>query len=153
MTTNIGKVLLLSAATLALAACNDDEASVASQNWMKDAANFKINRRIVFYNSITDDYILSIEGKCSLLVSDQKSGELNVICKTGPDQYKKHYLGPSNNIAYFAEQLEPQPEGAYRHVLTYKPSVIVPDVGIKSGTPDAGTPNIQHQKSDGGGQP
>ena len=50
-------------ATLGIAACSD--ADVASRNLSKAADNFEVNRRIVFYNGITGDYILSIEGQCS----------------------------------------------------------------------------------------
>lgn len=28
-----------------------------------------------------------------------------VTCKTGPREYKKHFLGLSDNVTYFAEQL------------------------------------------------
>jgi predicted small secreted protein len=45
---------------LGLAACND--ANVASSNLSTAADNFEINRRVVFYNGITGEYMLSIEG-------------------------------------------------------------------------------------------
>ena len=47
-----------------LAGCAND-AQVASYNLSQAADNFKINRRIVFYNGITNDYMLTIEGLCS----------------------------------------------------------------------------------------
>ena len=42
------------------------KADVASQNLSTAADNFQITRRIVFYNGITGQYILVIEGLCSL---------------------------------------------------------------------------------------
>lgn len=68
------------AATL-LVGCSSD-ADVASRNLSNAADNFEINRRIVFYNGITGQYILLIEGYCSLGNSD-KAGELSVTCKVG----------------------------------------------------------------------
>lgn len=40
----------------ALAGCSD--ADVASRNLSRAAENFEVNRRIVFYNGITGEYIL-----------------------------------------------------------------------------------------------
>lgn len=54
---------MLAVAT-SLAAC-DRPADVASRNLSQAADNFEINRRVVFYNGITGDYILSIEGLCA----------------------------------------------------------------------------------------
>src|SRR3990167_3596219 len=80
-------------------------ADVASENLSRAADNFEITRRIVFYNGINGDYILVIEGLCSLGNYDA-AGELSVTCKTGANTYKKHFLGLSDNVTYFAEQIE-----------------------------------------------
>jgi len=83
--------LLLS--TIFLIGC--DDAQVASQNLVKAADNFEVNRRVVFFNGITDNYLLEIEGKCSIK-ADNYDKQLEVICKTGNQQYKKHFLGLSD---------------------------------------------------------
>jgi hypothetical protein len=44
---------------LFLTGCTD--ADTVSYNLSKDADYFKVNRRIVFYNGITADYMLTIE--------------------------------------------------------------------------------------------
>jgi hypothetical protein len=92
-----------------LAGC-DSDATVASRNLSKAAAMFEVERRVVFYNGITGTYILSIEGRCSL----ELGGNLKVTCKTGPNEFKKHYLGISDNVTYFAEQLESKDVSVYR---------------------------------------
>ena len=46
-------ILVIIISTLAMIACSDD-AEVASRNISKAADNFEIDRRIVFYNGITD---------------------------------------------------------------------------------------------------
>lgn len=91
---------------------------------------FQINRRVVFYNGITDKYILSIEGFCSIK-KDKADNQLEVTCKTGNDQYKKHYLGISDNVTYFVEQLEDANVSAYHYKVIFKPAVIVPDIEFK----------------------
>lgn len=108
-----------------LAGCSD--ADVASNNLSRAADQFEINRRIVFYNGITDSYMLTIEGRCSL-GNDDKARELSVTCKTGPGQYKKHFLGLSDNVTYFVEQIEAANVDTYRYRVIFKPSTIVPDL-------------------------
>lgn len=113
---------------LGLTACN--EADVASRNLSQAADMFEIQRRVVFYNGITGDYILTVEGLCSLGNYD-KQGELTVTCKTGPNTYKKHFLGLSDNVTFFAEQMEPAEASVYHYRVVFKPSVIIPDLEIK----------------------
>ncbi len=111
-----------------LGACSRD-ADVASYNLSQAADNFEINRRIVFYNGITGGYILTIEGLCAQKPEDGK--KLSVTCKTGPGQYKKHFLGLSDNVTYFSEQIDSAPAGTYHYRVVFKPSVIVPDIDFK----------------------
>lgn len=110
-----------------MAACSD--ADVASHNLSKAADQFEINRRVVFYNGITGEYLLEIDGLCSLGNYDS-AGELSVTCKVGPNSYKKHFLGLSDNVTYFAEQIDPAPGNVYQYRVIFKPSVIVPDVDL-----------------------
>jgi len=112
---------------LGMAACSND-AQVVSRNLSQAADNFEINRRIVFYNGITGDYMLTIEGLCSQTPSDRK---LEVTCRTGPNQFKKHFLGLSDNVTYFSEQLEPAKASTYFYRVTFKPSTIVPDIDVR----------------------
>jgi len=121
--------LILSALCLsALSACTD--ADIASANLSKAADQFEINRRVVFYNGITGGYMLTIEGLCSLGNSDT-ARKVSITCKTGPDSYKKHFLGLSDNVTFFVEQLEPAKADAYHYRVVFKPAAIVPDIDIK----------------------
>jgi hypothetical protein len=112
-----------------LSACSND-ADVASQNISTAADNFQVERRIVFFNGITDKYLLEIEGLCSLGNND-KPRELSVTCKTGPSSYKKHFLGLSDNVSYFVEQVDASNVSAYHYKVTFKPEAIVPDIQVR----------------------
>lgn len=126
-------MLIATAFTLPiLAACSD--ADIASQNLSKAADNFEVNRRVIFYNGITGGYMLSVEGLCSLGNAD-KNREVTITCKTGPSQYKKHFLGLSDNVTYFVEQLEPNTVSAYHYRVVFKPQAIIPDIDSRA---DAG---------------
>jgi hypothetical protein len=117
----------LGVAAIALAAC-DNDARVASYNISQDADNFKINRRIVFVNGITDKYMLVIEGFCS---HEQSEKKLAVTCKTGNGQYKKHFLGLSDNVTYFSEQLDSANVSPNHYKIIFKPEVIIPTVEMR----------------------
>jgi hypothetical protein len=123
---------VLSAATLAvgLSACSSD-ADVASENLSKAADNFEVPRRIVFYNGITGEYILQLEGRCSI-GNDDPAGKLTVTCKTGDAAFKKHFLGLSDNVTYFAEQLEGKSVSVYHYRVTFKPEQIIPAVDLRT---------------------
>jgi len=114
-----------------VSACSD--ADIASQNLSKAADMFQVNRRVVFYNGITGGYMLSVEGLCSLGNND-KSREVTITCKTGPGLYKKHFLGLSDNVTYFVEQLQPQAVSAYHYRVIFKPQAILPDIDFKGDT-------------------
>ena len=116
-------------AVAALAGCSPD-ADVASRNLSKAADMFEINRRIVFYNGITGEYMLTIEGLCSLGNHD-RAGELSVTCKTGPTTFKKHFLGLSDNVTFFVEQMEPSQASVYHYRVVFKPQIIVPDIDFR----------------------
>ena len=122
-------ISLLAAISLGLAGCNTD-ADVASRNLSQAADMFEINRRVIFYNGITGDYILAIEGLCSLGNSDQPR-RLTVTCKTWANTYKKHFLGLSDNVTFFAEQVEAAKASPYQYRVIFKPLSIIPDVEIR----------------------
>ena len=130
------RLLFAAVSILPLAAC-DNDARVASQNLAQAADNFEIVRRVVFYNGITSEYILTVEGKCSLEVGNP----LRVTCKTGPGAYKKHYLGVSNNVTWFAEQLEAANVSAYHYRVVFKPQAILPDIDLRGGAVPSPTIN------------
>lgn len=111
------------------AGCNTD-ADVASHNLSKAADMFQIDRRIIFYNGITDSYILVVEGRCSIEV-DTFDDQLEVTCKTSDTTYKKHFLGLSDNVTYFAEQLESAGVSVYHYKVIFKPQSIIPDIDVK----------------------
>lgn len=111
-----------------LTGCSTD-ADIASYNISKNADMFRVNRRIVFYNGINGEYILTVEGFCSLGNNDPE-GELSVTCKVGEDSYKKHFLGLSDNVTYFAEQIEGKDVSVNHYKVIFKPQEIIPDIEV-----------------------
>lgn len=73
-------VAVTGALMLSLGACTP--AQTASYNPSNDSDNFRVMRRVVFVNGITDKYLLSIKGLCSI-TKDKEDAQLEVTCKTG----------------------------------------------------------------------
>ena len=111
----------------AITGCTD--ASVASSNLSKAADMFELERRIVFYNGITGGYILQVEGKCSISGGGKA---LAVTCKVGDGEFKKHYLGLSDNVTYFSEQIDSVSVSTYNYRVIFKPEAIVPNVDLET---------------------
>ena len=110
---------------ITIGSCTD--ADMASYNLSRSADMFEINRRVVFYNGITDTYILSIEGRCSVEFCPDK---FVVTVKTGPEEYKKHFLGRADNVFPFVEQLDNATVGVFQHRVIFKPKAFIPNIDL-----------------------
>lgn len=141
--TKVKKIVVLLgivvAGIFALSACTSSPtppaSDVAAQNISTAADNFEIDRQIVFFNGITDKYLLTIEGRCSIDTGDAK--KLSVTCKTGANEYKKHYLGLSDNVSYFVEQIQAAQVDTYHYKVVFRPETIIPDFDLDtSGNPE-----------------
>jgi hypothetical protein len=132
MKTNIKKKLTIAfmgIMVILLTACT--EADTVSQNISKAADSFEVQRRIVFFNGITDKYLLTIEGLCSLGNFDPAK-QLSVTCKVGENSYKKHFLGLSDNVSYFVEQTDAAYADPFHYRVIFRPETIIPDIDLQT---------------------
>lgn len=120
------------AVTLALTGC-EDAADVASRNTSTAADNFEVQRKIVGVNGITDAYAFEVEGRCS--INDQ-GGQLEVMCKHGDDDFRKHFIGKSDNLFYVVTQLEPIKVSEYHTRIILKPQQLVPNLDLQTSAND-----------------
>ncbi len=120
----LSSLILVVLAIFILASCETD-ATYVSENLSHDAEMFRIERRIIFYNGITDEYMFVIEGRCSIEV-DSVDNQLEVTCKVGDDEYQKHFLGLSDNTTYIVEHIGTNESSEYRYKMTFKPESIIP---------------------------
>lgn len=123
-------------AALFSAACTHQSDKV-SANLSKAADSFEISRRIVFYNGITGERFLTIEGLCAL-GNDDPANELSVVCKVGPDRYIKDFLGLSDNVTYYVEQLTSAYADAYHYRLIFTPETVIPNVDTQTSGDESG---------------
>lgn len=126
------KILFTLLILLSIVGCARD-AQVASRNLSIAAEMFELQRRIVFYNGITGEYMLTIEGKCSVSTSNRT---LAVTCKKSENELVKHYLGLSDNVTYFSEQVAGVPVSVYHNRIVWKPQSIIPNIDVESSGED-----------------
>lgn len=129
----IALLALAATASLGTVACTSD-ADVVNENLSKDADNFKIPRRVVFYNGITDTYILTVEGYCQIEPGDPNN--FRVTCKVGKDkdgndQFIRDTLGRSDNVTYFVEQMNPTTVSKDHYKVVFKPSTLIPNFEVR----------------------
>lgn len=105
------------------------DAAIARRNLETAEQNFQVFRRVVFYNGITGEYILQLEGYLAIIVDSD--GDLVVTVKTTDGQYLKHYLGLSDNVTYFSEALAPNAVSDRQYKVVFKPISIIPTVEFK----------------------
>ncbi|KWR73314.1 hypothetical protein RN04_03470 [Arthrobacter sp. W1] len=125
-TTSIIAALL---ATLALAGCSTN-ADKANENLSIAADNFEVQRHIVGVNGITGEYAFEVVGRCS--INDQ-GHQLEVTCRHGENEYRKHMIGLSDNTFYVAEQLGAIDVSVYHTRIIIKPETLLPELELQTG--------------------
>ena len=130
---NLKKTTTLIAAamltTAALAGCSTN-ADKANENLSIAADNFEVQRHIVGVNGITGDYAFEVVGRCS--INDQ-GHQLEVTCRHGENEYRKHMIGLSDNTFYVAEQLDAIDVSVYHTRILIKPETLLPEVELQTG--------------------
>lgn len=118
----------LASVVLMGSSCSTD-AGMARDNLDVAAEQFEIERRVVFINGITDEYMLEVIGKCSYTA---EASQVVVICKTGPDEFVKHSMVRSDNTTVVVEQLGEVPVDVFHHRVIFRPEAIVPAVDLET---------------------
>ena len=114
---------------LLLTGCAND-ADIASHNLSTDADNFKVQRKVTFINTVTDEVLYTVEGNFAI-VADTSDNQLEITAKTGNDEFQKHFLGLSPTTVYIVEQLEWQEANKHNFKITINPSSLIPEVEVQ----------------------
>lgn len=117
---------------LGAASC-DSNADKVNENLGKECEKFECQRKVIAYNGITDKVLLDVEGRCSLERNSALPRNLELICKQGPDDYRKHFIGLADNVSWTSYQLESLDVSEYRTKFIIRPESIVPDLDLVTG--------------------
>jgi len=113
-------LLMVFALVLSLTSCN--EASRVSENLSQEADNFNIIRQLTVMNCIKGDILFQMTGKMSI-TADTSDNQLEVIVEVENGQYKKHFIGLSDNVTYVVEDITGKNVDKYKYTLNFNPNM------------------------------
>lgn len=129
---SLSAVLVLGLVGVTAIGCDSDADKVA-KNIGKAAEQFEVQRKIIGINGVTDKVLFEVEGKCSLEENHALPRNLEVTCKHGPNDYKKHFIGLSDNVTWISTQMQSIDADEYRTRIILKPENIVPNFDLVTG--------------------
>lgn len=115
---------LLAVSMMLMAGCN--EADRVSYNISKEADNFNTIRQITVINCIQGDVLFQMTGKMSIY-ADNSDNQLEITIEDENGQYKKHFIGLSDNVTYVVEDVtDLQRVSKYKYTLNFNPKMWIP---------------------------
>lgn len=120
-------LLILSMIIISVTGCSalESESDKVSYNVSKEADNFNVTRRLVVINARSDKPVFELIGNFSIEV-DKGDNQLEVVCETGKNEYKKHFIGLNDWVIYNVEDLGGAKVSKYKYEINYIPESIVP---------------------------
>ena len=123
----IRKMITAFAAALVLsitfAGCN--QAERVSYNLSKEADNFNDIRQVTVINCIEGDILFQMTGKMSI-TADTSDNQLESMVEDENGEYKKHFIGLSNNVTYVVEDITSEDVSNYKYTLNFNPDMWIP---------------------------
>ena len=115
---------LVAISTFSLVGCSR-EAERVSHNVSQQADNFNVLRRLVVINTRSNEPVFELVGNFSIKVDSQEN-QLEVICETGKNEYKKHFIGLNDETLYTVEDIGGANVDKYKYEVNFLPQQIVP---------------------------
>lgn len=106
-------------------ACDQRQADDVSYNLSLEADNFNDVRQITVMNCIQGEVLFQMTGKMSI-TADMADKQLEVIVEDENGEYKKHFIGLSNNVTYVIEDITSGDVSKYKYTLNYNPDMWIP---------------------------
>lgn len=87
-------------------------------------------RQITVINCIQGDVLFQMTGKMSI-IADTLDNQLEVIVEDENGEYKKHFIGLSDNVTYVVEDVTTGDVDQYKYTLNFNPKMWIPyDVDV-----------------------
>ena len=115
-------VALLAMTSVITTSCSQSDR--VSTNISKEADNFNVVRRITALNVRTDKIMFEMIGTLSL--KNNAHGELEVIVRTGPSAYKKHFIYLNDWTSYVVEDISGANISPYHYEINFLPEMLLP---------------------------
>ena len=99
----------------ALTGCR--ESDKVSRNLSLEADNFNDVRQITVINCLQGDVLFQMTGKMSI-TADNSDNQLEIIVEDENGDYKKHFIGLSDNVTYVVEDITSGNVDKYKYEST-----------------------------------
>ena len=116
-------VSLISVLLMVLVGCS--EASRVSSNLSKEADNFNDIRQVTVINCLQGDVLFQMTGKMSI-TADTSDNQLEIVVEDENGEYKKHFIGLSDNVTYVVEDITSKKVSKYKYTLNFNPNMWIP---------------------------
>lgn len=120
-------ILILCALFLVVVAFTgcDTQANRVNYNITEEAENFNVYRRVTVINCIKGDTLFSMEGRMNI-EADNADNQLEIIVEVADGEYKKHFIGLSDNVTYTVEDISGSEVDKYHYEINYNPNMWIP---------------------------
>ena len=124
MKKRITAILLALTIALTVAGCQRESDKV-SYNLSLDADNFNDVRQVTVINCLQGDVLFQMTGKMSI-EADTEDNQLEIIVEDEKGEYKKHFIGLSDNVTYVVEDITSGDVNKYKYTLNFNPNMWIP---------------------------
>ena len=121
--TIIGFAFVALFTSMTMVACN--EAERVSYNLSQEADNFNDIRQITVINCLQGDVLFQMTGKMSI-TADTTDNQLEIVVEDENGEYKKHFIGLSDNVTYVVEDITAGEVDKYKYTLNFNPKMWLP---------------------------
>lgn len=119
-------VVLVAMLVISLAGCVDQrQADDVSYNLSLKADNFEDVRQITVINCLQGDVLFQMTGKMSI-EADMVDNQLEIVVEDENGQFKKHFIGLSDNVTYVVEDITSGNVDKYSYTLNFNPKMWIP---------------------------
>ena len=110
---------------VAFTGCDQRQADDVSYNLSLQADNFNDVRQITVINCLQGDVLFQMTGKMSI-EADTADNQLEIIIEDENGEYKKHFIGLSDNVTYVVEDITSGDVSKYKYTLNFNPNMWIP---------------------------
>ena len=101
------------------------EADRVSYNLSEEADNFNDVRQVTVINCLQGDVLFQMTGKMSIK-ADRDDNQFEVVVEDENGEYKKHFIGLSDNVTYVVEDITSDGVSKYKYTLNFNPNMWIP---------------------------
>lgn len=110
---------------LGMVGCDQRQADDVSYNLSLRADNFEDVRQITVINCLQGDVLFQMTGKMSIEV-DSTDNQLEIVVEDEKGEFKKHFIGLSDNVTYVVEDITSGDVSKYSYTLNFNPNMWIP---------------------------